>query len=153
MWASFNTGIPASWQALGVDRPPENQFPALLVFCVDSLRFTKTRNASWAPLSAFRAACTVFGIAVELIFEANPVFSPSIFEMKRKGRTQRRLDPLCSGSVSKWRKGEKRKKKRKRSWIFVDRKTCAFPFFIVEKSWSSHRNFKEENLNFPRERY
>lgn len=64
--------------------------------------FYEDTKRSWTPLSAFRAACTVFGIAVELILEAGPdLFPRSIFEMWEEDGE--RIDPL-------WRKKKARRK-------------------------------------------
>lgn len=53
---SFNSGVPASWQALDVDRPPENQFSASTGFVrVDSLS-TKLRAARRAFVESVPAS-------------------------------------------------------------------------------------------------
>lgn len=55
--------------------------------------FYEDTKRSWTPLSAFRAACTVFGIAVELILEAGPdLFPRSIFEMWEEGGESTRFE-------------------------------------------------------------
>lgn len=55
--------------------------------------FYEDTKRSWTPLSAFRAACTVFGIAVELILGAGPdLFPRSIFEMWEEGGESTRFE-------------------------------------------------------------